>query len=291
MRKHATVALALAAVLLAVLPDGSATAAPPAAPPRGILSAPEAMGRPPELSDVAYDQKLGDPLPLDLPFRDSSGKDVVLGGYFGSRPVVLLLAYYGCPMLCPLSIDGLAKALKPLSLDVGSDFDVVVASFDPADGAEDAKRLREAALSKYGRDGTDDGWHFLTGDADAIRELTSAVGYRYARDEKTGEFAHPSGVVVATADGKISRYLFGIDPAPRDLRLALIESSDGKIGTPVDQVLLFCFRYDPAHGRYSAATLGAVRVAGAATAASLALFIGAALWRERRRRGDIGDRP
>jgi protein SCO1/2 len=253
-----------------------------------MLSPPSVVGRPAALGDVGYDQRLGEPLPLEARFRDASGREVALGDLFDDRPVVLLLAYYGCPMLCPLSIDGLAKALKPLSLDAGKDFDVVVASFDPADDSGDAERLENAALRRYAREGTEEGWHFLTGSPDAIAALTRAVGFRYARDGATGEFAHPSGVVVATPEGRISRYLFGLDPSPRDLRLALVESSSGTIGTAVDEVLLFCFRYDPAHGRYSAIALGSLRIGALATVAALALFIGTALWHERRRRDTDG---
>ena len=248
---------------------------------RGILSLPP-TGTPPALRDVGFDQKLGAAVPLDISFLDEAGHSVELGDYLGERPVVLLPAYYSCPMLCPLTIEGTARALKTLSFDVGREFDVVVFSFDPTDEPEAAARQKAAALARYGRAEADVGWHFLTGSEESIRRLTEAIGYRYARVEETGEYAHPAGLTILTPTGHVSRYLFGLDPSPRDLRLALIESTEEKIGSPVDQVLLFCLQYDPAHGRYSAVALTSMRVLAAATVLALGLFIGLALWRERR---------
>lgn len=276
-------ALAIVALLAASVSSGFAQ---PAGASRSILSLPE-TGRPPVLRDVGFDQRLGENVPLDLTFTDDRGKRVVLGDYLGERPIVLLPAYYSCPMLCPLTIEGAARALKTLTFDAGNEFDVVVFSFDPDDDTDGAARQKKAALARYGRDDGERGWHFLTGPDSSIDALTKAIGYRYALDEKTGEYAHPAGLAVLTPTGKISRYLFGLDPSPRDLRLALIESTDEKIGGPIDQVLLFCFQYDPAHGRYSAVALGSMRVLAALTVLSLGLFIGVALWREQRKsKGD-----
>lgn len=280
-----TARLVRAAWVAAVLVSGfGAPAFGQAGAQRGILSLP-AAGKPPALRDVGFDQKLGDAVPLDVAFRDERGRSVELGDYLGERPVVLLPAYYSCPMLCPLTIEGTARALKTLAFDAGSEFDVVVFSFDPTDDPEAARRQKAAALARYGRPETEPGWHFLTGSEDSIRRLTEAIGYRYARVEETGEYAHPAGLTILTPTGHVSRYLFGLDPSPRDLRLALVESTDEKIGSPIDQVLLFCLQYDPAHGRYSAVALTSMRVLAAATVLGLGLFIGIALWRERRKVG------
>ena len=243
-----------------------------------------ATDRPEALREVGFDQKLDQLVPLDVKLRDESGAQVRLGDYFGSKPVVLSLAYFSCPMLCGLHLNGLASSLKPLKLEPGQDFEIVTVSFDPRDTPEKASVKKKETLERYERRGAENGWHFLTGDADQIQALTSAVGFRYQYDEKRGEFAHPAGVVLLTPDGHVSRYLFGIDYPPRDLRLGLVESAQGKIGTLIDQVLLFCFHYDPAMGRYSAIALNSVRVGGVLTLIGLAVFIGGALRRESRRR-------
>jgi protein SCO1/2 len=230
-------------------------------------------GRPPALKDVGWDQKLGAALPLDLALKDEAGRAVRLGDYFGSKPVVLSLVYYECPMLCTLTLNGLASALGVLSMDAGKEFEIVTVSFDPKDTPEAAAAKKKVYLQRYKRPTAEAGWHFLTADSEAIRRLTSAVGFRYAWDAETRQFAHPSGVMVATADGKLARYLFGIEYAPRDLRFALVETSAGKIGSAVDQVALFCYRYDPMTGKYSAAILRLVRVGGALTVAGLLAFV------------------
>ncbi|MDG2307207.1 MAG: SCO family protein [Candidatus Binatia bacterium] len=273
--------LCIALFSASLLALATVAVAQPTGARRSILSLPE-MGRPAILRDVAFDQRLGDYVPLDVELTDEQGLPVTLGDYLGKRPIVLLPAYYSCPMLCPLTIEGAARALKTLPFDAGTEFDVVVFSFDPEDTTKSAARQKTTAVARYGReDGT--GWHFLTGTPDSIERLTKAIGYRYALDEKSGEYAHPAGLVVLTPTGQISRYLFGLDPSPRDLRLALVESSEEKIGSPVDQVLLFCLQYDPKHGKYSAVALDSMRLLAAATVAGLGLFIGAALWRERRK--------
>jgi protein SCO1/2 len=225
------------------------------------------------LKSVRYDQRLGEQVPLDLPFRDETGKPVRLADYLGKKPAVLVLAYYHCPMLCDMVMQAVESGLKPLSLDPGKDFDVIVASIDPADTPERATMKRRDILKRYARPAADAGWHFLTGGEPAIERLSSAVGFQYVYDPKLNQFAHAAGVVILTPGGKVSRYLFGIEYPPRDLRLGLVEASGGKIGGLVDQVLLYCFHYDPVMGRYSRVTLNIMRLAGLATVLGLVLFI------------------
>ena len=262
---------AIAAVLLASsLPLGAQTPTP-------------VDGRPPILRQVSIEQRLGQTLPLATTFRDETGRVVELGDYFGKRPVVLVLAYYDCPMLCTQVLNGLLSAMRVVSFDAGREYEVVTVSFDPRDDASDARAKKEPYVSRYGRPGGAAGWHFLTGEKASIDALTGAVGFRYAWDERVGQFAHASAIYVATPDGKLSRYLYGIEYAPRDLRLALVEASQGKIGSAVDQLLLYCYHYDPAAGRYSAAVMNIVRFAGVAFALVLTAFL-AWMWRRERRR-------
>lgn len=281
-----------AAVATLSLAAGSAAADAPfaAAPGRAAPALDEpaaritAGERPAILRDVAFDQRLDQRVPLDVRLRDESGRAVRLGDYFGERPVVLSLAYYSCPMLCPLHLQGVASSLKPLEFSAGDEFEVVTVSFDPRDTPEVAAEKKAETLRRYGREGAERGWHFLTGDAEQVKRLTDAVGFRYAYDEARGEYAHPAGIVLLTQDGRISRYLFGVEYAPRDLRLGLVETARGEIGSLVDQVMLFCFHYDPAMGRYSAVALNSVRIGGALTVLALVGFIGVALLREGGRR-------
>jgi protein SCO1/2 len=240
-----------------------------------------ANGLPAALEGVRFDQRLGGHLPLDLGFRDEEGRAVSLGEFFGKRPVLLSLGYYNCPMLCPMVRDGLVRSIKPLSFSAGREFEVVIVSIDPDEGPKDAKPRREDSLSRYDRSGTEGGWHFLTGSRESIARLTDAVGFRYSRDAATGQFAHAAGLVVATPSGEISRYLFGAEFSPRDVRLALVEASESRIGGLTDQLLLFCYHYDPAAGRYSAVALGSIRIAGILTVAAIVGFIGLSFWRER----------
>ena len=242
-----------------------------APPPSGIVGAGE---KPALLQGIGIDQRLDAPLPLGLAFRDEAGRAVSLGDYFGKRPVILALVYYNCPMLCTQVLNGLVGSLNTMSLSAGTDFDVVAVSFDPREGPEAARTKKEAYLTRYKHPAADMGWHFLTGREADIRSLAQAVGFRYRYDERLEQFAHASAIFVATPDGRLARYFYGIEYAPRDLRLALVEASAGKIGTPVDQILLFCFHYDPASGKYGAAVVNLVRLAGLATVALLA----ASLW-------------
>lgn len=239
---------------------------------------------PPQLRDVGIDQRLNAQVPLDLVFRDESGAPVALKTYFGRRPVVLSLVYYECPMLCTMVLNGLLKSLRAIQLEAGRDFEVVTVSFDPSETPELAAAKKQTYVERYGRPAGKSGWHFLTGDNEAIRKLTQAVGFRYKYDPETNQFAHASAIMVLTAEGRVARYLYGIEYAPRDLRLALVEASAGKIGTPVDQVLLYCFHYNPATGKYSLLIMNILRAAGAATVLALGLFMLVMLRRDRRRK-------
>ena len=232
-----------------------------------------ASSMPGPLKSVRYDQRLGEQVPLDLPFRDENGKPVRLADYLGKKPAVLVLAYYHCPMLCDMVMQAVESGLKPLSLDPGKDFDVIVASIDPADTPERAQMKRRDILKRYARPAADAGWHFLSGPQASIERLANAVGFQYVYDSKLNQYAHAAGVVILTPGGKVSRYLFGIEYPPRDLRLGLVEASGGKIGGLADQVLLYCFHYDPVMGRYSSVTMNIMRLAGVATVISLVLLV------------------
>jgi protein SCO1/2 len=262
----------LSAALAALAVAGPAAAQAPGEP---------ANFKPPLLREVGFDQNLGDKVPLDITLKDEQGRDVRLGDYFGKKPVVLALVYYECPMLCTLTLNGLSTALGVLAYDVGQQFDVITVSFDPKEGPELAATKKQAYLAKYKRAGAEKGWHFLTGDEEQIRRLTQSVGFRYTFDERTRQFAHPSGLVVITPQGVIARYLYGIEYAPKDLRFALIEASEGKVGTLADQMILFCYQYDPDTGRYGAAVLTLVRIGGILTVAAFATFVFVALRREK----------
>jgi protein SCO1/2 len=266
------------------------------APARAQFSAPldvpppgkAASERLPILNDVGVDQHLNGQLPLDTPFVDEHGRDVMLGDFFGRRPVVLVLAYYNCPMLCTLVLNGSVSALQTLSFDAGREFEFVVVSFDPGDTPSLAQDKKGSYLPRYGRPRGEAGFHFLTGREASITRLTSAVGFKYAYDPAIRQFAHPAIVTVLTPAGRISRYLYGIDFPPFDLRLALVEAADGKIGTKVDQALLYCYHYDPTIGRYGIAILNIVRIAGIATLLALGAFIWTTLRRERRQVTAVG---
>jgi protein SCO1 len=243
--------------------------------------APPARDQPKVLRDVGFDQRLGEKVPLDAVFRDESGRTVKLGDYFGSRPVVLTLAYYECPMLCTVTLNGLASALDVVSFEPGRDFEIVTVSFEPKETPELARAKKAAYLRRYKRPGAAAAWHFLTGDVDQIRRLTDAVGFRYAWDETTKQYAHASGVMVLTPDGRLARYLYGVEYAPKDLRFSIVEASQGKILSPVDRLLLYCYHYDPTLGRYGATVMGTLRVAGVLTLVG----IGALIITLRRREG------
>lgn len=243
---------------------------------------------PPMLRDVGIDQRLNQRLPLDAIFQDEDGRAVRLGQYFHGRPVVLVLAYYNCPMLCSQVLEGLLSAARVLSFDAGKEFEIVVASFDPRDRPADARAKKEPYLAEYKRPGAAAGWHFLTGSTASIERITRAVGFRYRYDEDQGQFAHASAIYVATPDGVLSRYFYGIEYAPRDLRLALVEASQGKIGSAVDQILLYCYHYDPKAGKYSAAVMNVVRLGGVLAVLILSTFL-IVMWRRDKKRDAVRD--
>jgi protein SCO1/2 len=248
-----------------------------------VPSPPAAIDAKPSILDsVGIDQKLGAMTPLDLPFRDEQGRDVRLRDYFGKRPVVLLLVYFRCPMLCTMVLNDVLRTVRAMPENVGSDFDILAVSFDPADTSEIARRKKETYLAQYNHPGAEAGWHFLVGDQPAINALTQAVGFRYVWDPKYQVFAHASGIMVLTPQGKISRYFYGIDYAPQDLRLALLEANAGKTGSLADEVLLYCFHYDPATGKYGLAINRALKIGGVFTVLLIGASIAFFLRRDRR---------
>jgi protein SCO1/2 len=249
---------------------------------RQDASQPPANRLPALLMDVGIDQKLGTKLPLELPFTDEQGRTVKLGDYFGRRPVILTLVYYECPMLCTQVLNGLASTIGVLKFNVGQEFDIVTVSFNPKETPDLAQAKKASYLARYKREGAGSGWHFLTGTQHSIESLTGRVGFRYAYNPSVDQYAHASGIMVLTPDGELSRYFFGIEYAPRDLQLALIESSDRRIGSLVDQLPLFCFHYDPAKARYTFTIMRLVRGAGLVTV--FAIVAGIVVLRRRERR-------
>jgi len=222
-------------------------------------------GLPAQLQNVGFEPQLNAQLPLDVNFRDESGREVQLREYFGRKPVVLALVYYGCPMLCNQVEMGVVGSLKMLSLNPARDYEVLFVSFDPRETPDMAAKKKAAALSRFGRPETAAGWHFLTGKEEAVRAVASAANFRYSFDEKHNLFAHASGIMILTPDGRISRYFYGVEYPSRDVRLGLVDASAGKIGTPIDHLLLFCFQYNPETARYSATVLRIVRLGGILT--------------------------
>ncbi|MCY7377152.1 MAG: SCO family protein [Pyrinomonadaceae bacterium] len=225
-------------------------------------------GLPPVLKTVGIEQNLNGQLPLDAEFKDENGNVVQLGSYFGKgRPVVLALVYYECPMLCNEVLNGLTGSLKGISFDAGKEFDVVAISFDARenDKPDLTKNKKASYLNRYERKGAENGWHFLTGTQSEIDKVTQAVGFSYQFDEATNQFAHAGGVTLITPDGKISKYFYGIDYAPKDLKLGLMESAEGKIGSAVEKLYLYCFHYDPSTGKYGLAILKVLRLMAIAT--------------------------
>jgi protein SCO1/2 len=221
--------------------------------------------RPELLKDVGIDQKLNDSISLDLAFRDEAGRPVTLGQFFAGKPVVLSLVYYNCPMLCTQVLNGMERSLRDVPMDIGKQFSIVTVSIDPTERPALAAAKRALYTGLYGRPGATEGWHFLTGDEPQIKQLANAVGFRYAYDAQSKQFAHASAIMILTPEGRISRYLYGIQYSARDLRLGLVEASEGKIGTPVDQILLFCYHYDPATGKYSLLISRILKAAGVFT--------------------------
>jgi len=236
------------------------------------------------LQGVGIEQRLDVQVPLDLTFRDELGRTVPLSTYFRSgRPVILAPVYFRCPMLCTQILNGLASSLKAVSFNPGQEFEVVAFSFDPKDTVEIAAAKKEMYLRRYGRANTANGWHFLTGDEPNIKALMDAMGFHYKYDPATDQYAHASGVMILTPEGRLSKYFYGVEYAPRDIRLGLVEASLNKIGTPVDQILLFCYHYDPSTGKYGAAALNTLRVAAGSFVLAAGAFLFLMLRRDWRR--------
>ena len=250
--------------------------------PRSVPPGKAASEQVPMLKEIGIDQKLDAQVPLDVEFQDEAGGTVKLGRYFGSRPVVLALVYYECPMLCTQVLNGFAGSLQGVALDAGKDYDVVVVSFDPGETPAMAADRKAEFLRRFVRQANAGSVHFLTGREASIKALAGAVGFRYAYDAATDQYAHPAAITVLTGQGRVSRYLYGVEFAPRDLKLALVEASSGRIGTLVDQAMLFCYHYDPESGKYGLAIMNFVRAAGALTVLALVGWILLSLRRERR---------
>ena len=284
-RKRVLMACATAAMAVGTLVSLSAQRGLPGSSAPGQ----PAMAPLAALKDVRIDQKLDSPVPLDLPFVDEHGKDVTLAQYFGgARPAVLALVYYECPMLCTQVLNGLFSSIEPLKLDAGRDFDIVVVSFDPGETPAMAMAKKTSYLKHYQRPTAEAGIHFLTGRQPAIDKLADAVGFRYAYDEAVDQYAHPAAVTVLTPKGHVSKYLYGVEFAPMDFKLAMVSAGEGRIGTLIDQALMYCFHYDAATGQYSLAIMTFVRLAGVLTLLGIMAFVVVHLRRERRRNGAVG---
>jgi protein SCO1 len=240
---------------------------------------PAAQIMPSVLQNVGFEPPLNAHLPLDLSFQDEAGRNVLLREYFTQKPVLLALVYYGCPMLCNQTEQGVVGALRMLSFNPGRDYEVVFVSFDPRESPDMAAQKKESAMVHFRRPETASGWHFLTGSKQSIDALTKGANFRYSFDQKSNLFAHASGIMLVTPDGRISRYFYGVEYPARDLRLGLVDASEGKIGTPVDRALLFCYQYDPTSARYSASILKIIRLAGVLTI--LGLVAGMLIFRRR----------
>lgn len=264
--------------VLAALSMASATVAVAQMAPDNLGKA--ASGLPPVLRNVGFEPPLNGQLPLDTVFRDETGREVHLGDYFHQqKPVLLAPVYFGCPMLCNEVENGVVGALRMLSFKPGRDYEVIFLSFDPRETPDMAAQKKKAELAHFNQPGTDNGWHFLVGPKDSVDAVTKAANFRYVFDEKSNLFAHASGILLLTPDGRISRYFYGVEYPARDLRLGLVDASSGKIGTPADHLLLFCFQYDPSTAKYSASILRILRLAGLLT--MLGIVAGILIFRRR----------
>ena len=243
----------------------------------GVMS-PPANTRPPRLENVGIEQHLDAQVPPDLTFRDDTGKAVTLGDYFGRKPLILNLVYYNCTMLCGEALAGLSSAMRLVKFDLGNEFDVLTVSFDPRETPEMAAAKKKDYVARYGRANAAAGWHFLTGQPDSINALTKVVGFQYQYDAKSNQYAHATAIMVLTPQGRISRYFYGVDFPPKDLRMGLVEASQGKIGNAVDAVLLYCYHYDPETGKYGAIVANILRLAAAVTILTMGIFL-FILWR------------
>ncbi|MNX72340.1 hypothetical protein D3C86_1036920 [compost metagenome] len=253
----------------------------------GVLFSPSASAEIPAqaaLQGVRVEQRLGQAVSPALEFRDEAGNPVRLGEYLGAKPTIVSLVYFECPNLCTHILNGLVKSLQAQALRVGRDFTVLSVSIDPSETPELAAAKKRTYLRRYDRPGAEQGWHFLTGSQPSIRALADALGFHYAYDSATRQYAHPSAIALLTPNGAIARYFFGIEYAPRDLRLGLVEASAERIGTPIDHVLLRCYRYDPITGRYGLVVMELLRIGALATLLLLAAFIFAMTRRDRQKR-------
>ena len=241
-------------------------------------------GRPTITKGITIEQKLNAPVPLDLVFHDEAGRAVPLRSFFGEKPVVLSLVYFRCPSLCPMSMHETVMTLRRVSFVPGRDYNVVIVSFDPSDTPQMATEKKAYYAKEFARPGFDNGFHFLTGSQDAVSRLAKAVGFGYRWDKATQQFVHAGGIMVATPDGKMSRYFYGIDYAPADVRMALVDGSQNKIASPVDYVLQFCFHYDWVQGKYSLAIINVLKIAAAITLLCLAGLISLLLRQERKQK-------
>ncbi len=259
------------------------TTATPSEPAGGALSDTQ-------LAKIKFDQKLNNSISLDLIFKDETGKDVHLSDYFSKKPVVLVLGYYSCPMLCTLVLNGMVEGLQDMRWSIGKEFEVVNVSIDPGETPSLAAAKKRSYLKRYGRDDAQSGWHFLTGNSDAVQRLADEVGFRYAYDPASKQFAHPSGLVVLTPDGKISRYLFGVTFSSRELFSSLQTASSRNIGSRIQDLILLCFHYQPITGRFGNSIMTAVRVLGVGTLVGLPVFIFKVTRRQKRLAAKIGPR-
>jgi len=250
----------------------------------GVLpAAAEETGLPEAVREVAIDQRLGENVPADAVLIDEEGRSVRLGDYLGRRPVLLNFVYYECPMLCTLVLNGIVRTLRTMDFEPGREFDIVTVSIDPRETPELARRKKALYMATYGRDRAAAGWHFTTASRESIERLTAAAGFRYTYDQETGQFAHASGIMLLTPQGRLHRYFYGVEYAPRDLRLGVIDAAQGRIGSKVDALLLYCFHYDPVTGRYGLAVMRLVRLSGLGSALAIAGFVAFMLRRDRRR--------
>jgi len=240
-------------------------------------------GLPAMVRGVGIDQNLNGQVPLELTFKDETGQAVRLGQYFGKKPVVLALVYYECPGLCDLVLNGLSNSMEKVTLNLGSDFDVVTVSFNPRENWQLAASKKANYVEKFKGKGALQGWHFLTGQEDNIKKLADAVGFHYKYDTINKQFAHAAGIVVLTPEGRIARYFYGIEYKPRDLRLGLVEASEHKIGSPADAILLFCYHYDPMTGKYGLAITRVIRTLGSATVLALGALLFILMRNDRKR--------
>ena len=224
------------------------------------------------LQKVGINQKMGAQIPLDLPFADESGRDVTLRQYFG-KPVILALVYYQCPSLCNMVLNGVLRSIKNVEMTAGNEYEVIAVSFDPRETPEMAAAKKQTYLKDYKRQGAEHGWHFLTGPETSSKALADAVGFRYVYDSLTNQYAHSSAILILTPAGRVARYFYGIDYPARDVRLGLVEASSERIGKPSDQILLYCFHYDPATGKYALVVMNVLRLAALITFGVLATFL------------------